>query len=204
MTGIDFRKKLNIKINQKNTIKSKIRDIKKEIKLAEKEKEEYEQAQLMIQEAALLTQKQLQYHVSELVTLAIQSVFDDPYEFEVEFVTKRNQTEVDLWFVKNGERFEPISASGGGVVDIASLALRVSLLLIRNPESRKILILDEPMRFVSEVYQRKASEMLKMLSSKLGIQIIMTTHIDALVDEADRVFEVTQKKGKSRIAIIGE
>ena len=157
-----------------------------------------ERAQVVIQEVAQLTQSQLKYHISELVTLALASVFEDPYEFEVDFVQKRNQIEADLWFVRDGERIKPKDASGGGPIDVAAFALRVSIWSLQKPRTRPILFLDEPFRFVSDNYRPKTCEMLTMVAQRLGLQIIMVTHSEELIDAADNVIVVTQKKGVSK------
>ena len=62
-----------------------------------------------------------------------------------------------------------------------------------------VIILDEPMRFVSENYQEKASQMLKEISQRLNIQFIIITHNQVLASYADRVFESRIKKGITKI-----
>ena len=92
-----------------------------------------------------------------------------------------------------------MDASGGGAVDVAAFALRVASWSMQHPRSRATIILDEPMRFLSTDLQPKASEMLKQLSEKLGLQFIIITHEEELADEADKVFEIRQRKGVSEV-----
>ena len=199
MSGTDYRACLINLQGQQKQIKQQIKETKTTLKKLKQEEIDTEQAGTIIQEVAKLTQEQLQYHISELVTLALASVFDNPYEFEVEFVIKRKQTEVNLWFVRNGKKTHPLSASGGGAVDVAALALRVSLWALKNPNSRNVMILDEPFKNLSRRYLPKAGEMIKMLSSKVGIQIIMVAHPIELVEAADNVITVTIDNGASQI-----
>ena len=109
--------------------------------------------------------------------------------------------ECDLYFVRNGEKSNPLDASGGGAVDVASFALRIASWSLSQPEISKTIILDEPMRFLSANYQEKASTMLKEVSQQLGIQFIIVTHETTLTSYADNVFEVGIKKGVSKVAI---
>jgi ABC-type lipoprotein export system ATPase subunit len=60
---------------------------------------------------------------------------------------------------------------------------------------RRIIILDEPFRHLSADLQPKASEMMKMLSDKLGIQFIMVSHEEGIIDCADNI--ITIKKGQT-------
>jgi len=170
------------------------------LKEAEKRLDNTQLAQTILQRVAQLTQKELEFHISETVTLALESIFSDPYTFQLDFVERRNKTEADIWFCRDDERIHPLTASGGGAVDVAAFALRIALWRLQSPKTRNTLILDEPFRFLSTDLLPKASELLKGLSDKLGLQIIMITHSEELTDAADKTFLVSQKKGVSIVA----
>lgn len=148
-----------------------------------------EKARAVVQTVANSLQKSLETRITNIVTMALSAVFDDPYEFKVEFVTRRNQTECDMLFVRNGNECEPIDSSGGGALDIASLALRMAVWSIKK--TRAIQVLDEPAKFLSRDLQDKASSMLSTLSEELGIQLILVSHIPEMISAADKVFDVT-------------
>lgn len=156
-------------------------------------------AQLVIQEVARKTQEELRFRIESIVTMALEAVFSDPYQFVIEFEVKRNQTEARCVFERDGERVDPMTATGGGAVDIAAFALRVTLWSLRRPRPRATLLLDEPFRFVSRDLQLRAGMMMRELSEKLGVQFIVVTHNKDLIDAADRVIEVSQRDGKSRV-----
>lgn len=160
---------------------------------------EHEQAREIIKEVGLKTQSQLQVYISDIATLALNAVFDDPYELKVEFVQRRNKTECDIYFVRDGNRIDPLGASGGGAVDIASFALRIASWSMTTPHTRNTIVLDEPLRFLSAGLQERASTMLKEISEKLGIQFILISHNETLASFADKTFEVKLKKGISQI-----
>lgn len=159
----------------------------------------HEQAREVIREVGLKTQQALSYHISEITSLALEAVFDNPYELKIDFVHRRNKTECDLYFERDGNLVSPIDASGGGAVDVAAFALRVACWSMETPRSRPVLVLDEPMRFLSTDMQERASQMIKEISEKLGIQFIIVTHEETLTQAADRVFVVTNRKGKSKV-----
>ena len=159
----------------------------------------HEQAREVIREVGLKTQQQLQYHISDITTMALDAVFPDPYEMVVEFVQRRNKTECDLYFERDGMRADPLTAAGGGPLDVAAFALRIASWSMRRPRSRATIILDEPLKYVSANLQEQASAMLKEVSKRLDIQFIIVTHEPVLTSYADRVFEVEMKRGKSKI-----
>lgn len=161
----------------------------------------HEKAREIIREVALQTQLKLSDSLSEIVSLALSSVFPDPYNFKVDFVQRRNKTECDLLLERNGEVVSPLSATGGGVVDVISFALRAVCWFFSVNRPRRLLILDEPFKHLSNSYMPAAGEMLQMISKKLGIQIIMVSHEPDLIDNADRVFSVVQKDGVSFVQV---
>lgn len=161
--------------------------------------EDMEKARIIIQNVALEIQQALEYRISHLVSLALASVFEEPYQFHMEFVTRRNQSECDMFFVKNGNQCEPMDSSGGGALDIAALALRMAIWSIKK--TRALQILDEPCRFLSRGMQIKASQMIKTLSEQMGIQVLMVSHIPEMIESADRVFKATQCDGTTKITV---
>lgn len=159
---------------------------------AKRQEENANLAKELVLQVANKTQLNVAERISGLVSLALAAVFDDPYSFKVDFVQRRGTTEADLLFVKSGNDLDPLSASGGGAIDIASFALRLAVWTLHR--SRPVFILDEPFRNLSLDLQGKAGLMLKELSRKLGIQIIMVSHNPEIVAGADRVFRIEQGK----------
>lgn len=157
-----------------------------------------EKARAVILLVSAEVQKNLEYQISSIVTMALAAVFDDPMEFKAKFVEKRNQTEVEMFFVQNGKEYDPMD-DGGGAKDIASLALRMAIWSIKK--TRALMILDEPSISLSRDMQSKASELLKMLSTELGIQMIIVSHIPEIMECADRVFMVEKINGVSKVTV---
>lgn len=137
-------------------------------------------AQEILQYLAQAVQQQAHKKISEVVSSCLAAVFDDPYEFKIVFERKRGRTEAQLKFLRRGLEVDPLTASGGGMVDVAAFALRVACLVLHRPRLSKIVVLDEPFKFVSSIYRENVRSMLEQLSSDMGIQIIMVSHIEEL------------------------
>lgn len=160
-----------------------------------------DRAQHIIHEVAKETQEELQYHISDIVSYALSSVFDDPYAFAVEFISRRNKIEADMFLVRDDEYLDPLSATGGGVVDLVSMALRLSMWTLARPSTRPVLILDEPMKWLKgKEYPVRGAEMIQQFSRKLGVQIIMNSHDPELVDCADKIITVNHNEEYSVIS----
>lgn len=199
MTIQQLRQSLERQQGQKIQIEQSIDQLKTDLTENKRSLRRHEQAREIIRTVGIETQRQLQFHISDITSLALDAVFDDPYELKVEFVERRNKTECDLKFVRGDMEIDPMTASGVGAVDVASFALRIASWSMMRPRTRPTIILDEPFRFLSENYQDKASQMLKELSEKLGLQFIIVTHEQTLSSYADRTFEVSIHKGVSKV-----
>ena len=195
----DLRRTLEQQKGKKEQIEMTISTLQGNLKSRKISLLHHQKAREVIRTVSIKTQQQLQYHISDITSMALESIFTNPYRLEVEFVERRNKTECDLYFVREGERVDPLSASGGGAVDVASFALRVASWSMMNPRGRNTIILDEPFRFLSADNQEKASVMLKELSHRMGIQFIIVTHEPILAAYADKIFEVKIAKGRSKV-----
>lgn len=151
-----------------------------------------EEAQVFLQKVAQATQEQLRVHIKDIVQLCLDSVWPGEVEFDLIYEVKRGKTEARLVFIIDGEEVDPLDADGGGLVDIASFALRIAVWTLGN--TRNTIVLDEPMKHLSDNLQPLAAEIIKELSEKLGLQIIMITHRKELTGIADKVFEVSRKR----------
>ena len=83
-------------------------------------------AQETLQHLAQAVQQQAHQKISEVVSFCLSAVFDDPYQFHIVFERKRGRTEAHLRFQRRGLDLDPLTASGGGAVDVAAFALRVA------------------------------------------------------------------------------
>lgn len=201
MTSKQLRTKLENERGKRQQVLDDLQENRKELKRTERHLRFAEQAKEVLRSVGLETQKQLQYHISDITSMALEAVFENPYKLELDFVQRRNKTECDIYFTRDGNRVNPLAASGGGAVDVASFALRIASWVLQYPKTRNTIILDEPMRFVSEDLKDKASQMIKEVSEKLGIQFIIVTHEPKLTAYADRVFEVSKRKAISKISV---
>lgn len=178
------------KLNSLNKRKDKVA---KELSVLITRQVALEEAQVFIQEIAKSTQEQLRYNIVDVVNLCLQTCFPNEYTFDVNFEIKRGRTEASLIFKKDGNELDPISASGGGVVDLCSFALRLSAWSLGHTDN--VIILDEPFRFLSKDLQPRAGEIMQKLSKQLGLQMICVTHANEIIENSDRLFEVSLDKG---------
>ena len=189
----EIEKSINIGYSKYRQAKDAIVEYTDKLEIIAEKKIVTEKARAFFQVHAENTQREISDTLSVIITSALRSVFPDDYECIIEFGTKRNQTEAKIIFKKGEEIIEdPINAVGGGVIDIASFAARVSFIFLSG--ARKVLIADEPFKAVSADLRDKIPDMLKLLSDKLDMQFIIVSHLPELINGADKVVSI--KEGK--------
>jgi len=132
----------------------------------------------------------------QIVTYALKFIYSDDYGFELCSDKRGNLQEIDFNIqtpdVKNPG--DPLDTSGGGVLDIISVALRIALLELSKPKINGFLVLDESFKHLSAVYLPKACEFLKVISKKINRQIIMVTHQSIFTEIANNIIEIKKEK----------
>lgn len=176
-----YRKDVNQKIAERTSIQRQLKEESKEYATVISLLEDLAEAQSIAQLVAQAIQQKAHQQIAGVVSKCLSLVFDEPYNFKIKFEQKRGRTEAQLLFERSGLEIDPMTASGGGVVDVASFALRLSCLLLSKPKLSKVLVLDEPFKFVSEEYRENVRLMLEQLSKEMKLQIIFVTHIPELV-----------------------
>lgn len=204
-----LRHKLERRKGQRNQLQKVIDRLETQIRTNKRNFIRHEKALQIVKHVGLKTQKQLEYHLAEQVSLAMDAVFDDPYRLKVDFLEKRGKTEVELLFTRRGMEFPPIGSAGGGAIDVASVALRVAYWSMRrDKKARPLLLLDEPFsQLKGEDANRRALSIIQELSHKLKLQIIMVSDErvprEDIMNNADKVFQVVQgKDGISQINVL--
>jgi len=186
-----------------NTLKTKRDDVsktKRKIDEALKSLEVLRESQAVVQAASKVTQEHLEIQLSGAVSALLHGVMDDPYNFKVEFVPKRNSMECNLLFERSDGKeirtLDPLDGCGHGAADLASIGLKTSFAMLKE-NCRRTIIIDEPFRALSKDRHPLAAKVIKEISKELGIQFIIVTHGVDLSYEADKIFTVEKIGNKS-------
>jgi DNA repair exonuclease SbcCD ATPase subunit len=202
-TLANIRDKINQAVGARNQIKNDLLSLNEDYKYNQKMYHAAEKAQVFLQKVALETQEQIKFHLSDLVSTALKSIFgNNAYKFEIDFQAKGQKsarTECNFYFAKDESKFDPMASTGGGPVDVASFGLRVAIWAISQPRTRNIIILDEPFKFLSEDLIPLAGEIISEISHKLGVQFIFVTHKNELTKSANSIFKVIKKRNISQV-----
>lgn len=140
--------------------------------------------------------------IEAAVGAAIKAVFGPRHSFRLDVRTVRGQVAMEPQIgYRRGAAVEWVGMDsvGGGVADVVSFALRVSILARYRPGLRRVLVADEPFKHVSETYLPRVAVMLRELSRSAGVQLIIVSHEPEIAAAADRVYDVSMgPNGRSR------
>ena len=198
-----LRNKLENRKGERDKLQVEIDNLEHTIKINKRNLSQHERALEIVKQVGLSTQKQLEYHLSEQVSLAMEAVFDDPYQLKLNFQEKRGKTEVEILFTRRDMEFPPLGSAGGGTIDVACLALQIAYWSMRQDKKvRPLLLLDEPFSQLKGVEaNRRALAIIQEISHKLGLQIIMISDErvprEDILTNADKVFQINQTNGVS-------
>jgi hypothetical protein len=176
-----YRRVVDELLGEKRRVESAIIVESREAKGIERKIVDVQESQQIVQSIAQAIQNRVHRQVSSVVTSCLNAVFEEPYEFRIRFDMKRGKTDAQMVFERDGVVLEdPLNEVGGGVIDVASLALRVSNILLSRPTVRRLLVLDEPFRSIRGKGNRDRTRvMLQRLVDDLGMQVILNTDIEA-------------------------
>jgi len=174
--------KVDCLVTEKGMADSKWEQGCKDLEASKDTLNDHEEAQAIAQNIAREMQQQVHTRISVIVTRCLAAVFkDNPYEFAIDFDCKRGKTEARLLFLRDGMILDdPVEEVGGGVIDVAALALRLSCILLSRPRRRRLLVLDEPLKNVRGKQNRKnVRALLEALAEEMGLQIVLNVDGDS-------------------------
>lgn len=149
----------------------------------------------VLQASADLVREDLKRKIEDLVTKGIRAVFgrhDMSFEFEI---SSANSLDAKPVLVTGfGDKVYKTSIVGnhaGGVADVVAFILRVVVLAMARPRMHPVVVLDESFRHVSPNRLRAVAGLVKELSDSAGVQFVIVTHKEELLDAADVIYRAS-------------
>jgi hypothetical protein len=147
-----------------------------------------------------ITQEEIVTYIENVVTTALQYVYGDEYSFKIDYLFKRGQSEVEMYPIKNGLRYEPKFSCGVGVLDVCAFALRCACWSLIEPQPASVMVMDEPFKNLHGIEENeKIGLMIKEISMMLKLQIILISGESPIIKYANKSFIVKIKEGVSYI-----
>lgn len=167
---------------RRDMVETRVKEAKQRLEAARAAQIDIDAVQRTIQYVAARVQTSFGNYVGAIVTKALHHVFPERRQdnFVVRFRENRGKTECQLLLVTaKGEEAHPFYCSGGGVWDTLSFALRCAMLVLEQPAPSRVLVLDEPFKFLhGSESRRRALRMMYNTFKALGIQAVVVHQSD--------------------------
>lgn len=138
--------------------------------------------------------------IEKAATDALSSIYGSDYSVKLDASQKANRSNLDVLVSRrtpDGLVERGIEGVGGGVADTVSLPLR--LMVLARSDTDKVAVLDECWKHLDVNRIGNVGKLLKNISKGLNMQIIFATHHHGLEKYADKVFEVSEADGISKV-----
>lgn len=205
----------NLLTTQRNTLQQKLDEVTNLILLREK-------AILLLTKTAEVARGALINHIDETVTAPLQGIWGDDRYFRIKQYIHNSKTQeagadFKVWkptgegSYGQGEgqgKFVPVhpySASGGGLGDVVSAVLQMTLLEISKPRPGGPMCLDEPSKCLDNVKdsgeeddniemlaqkQEALAEFIRAYAESSGRQVLLSSHNATLISKAHKRINV--------------
>jgi len=193
MTIIELQRKTDQIDGFIQAFRTRETDLKKETGSIKEEIELLTKASTVLKHLLDLMVKDEIEKMAGLITYGLKTIFDDQNLTFLPVITKKNEKmHIDLRTKRDEIEGFCLDSFGGSVAVIESFLLRVLCMLKLN--MARLMLLDETFAPVSKEYISNTSKMVSELSKKLGMDVLLVTHQDGFMDNADHIYKAVESK----------
>jgi DNA repair ATPase RecN len=188
----------NRKAGEASAVLKSLKTVEHEIKELDKRSERLEKIAIVLSSYADERQEAIQGQIEGVVTQGLRTIFGEPMDFKIVNKMVGKRPEIDFLIVTGELETAILEARGGGVAAVAGFLLQAVLVLLL-PNTTPLLFLDEVFSQVSEEYRPPLSAFIKELTERTELQVVLVTHSDEFVTDADRVYRFSQHSGVTKV-----
>jgi len=160
-----------------------------------------EQACRLLAQSSASVRESARRDVEDFVNSALRFIFGPEPTFKIGFA-RRDPKIVCEFSIVSSSGAVPLEgilqeSQGAGIVDVISLALRIAFLEGHQPRLPGPLLLDEPVKHLSDQYALGLSRFLKTVADTFDRQIVMATHDQHLTAAADMLYVFERREGET-------
>ena len=181
----------------KDSLEEKQEKIQKDINNINKETDTLLELKDFLMSVSANYRDQLCNLFTSLVTEALTSIFEKDIRFNIKLYSYRNEPAIDVSVIENNLEVDPQKSCGGGLNDIISFVIKIIFIYLKK--SSRIIILDEPLKFLSRDYIEQSSNFIHEISKRMNIQIILVSHKPDLEISCDKLITIEKNENRSII-----
>lgn len=191
----EVRAKANKALGLRDALDQQIAENERKIKALENEEQLLELVANLIRQLIDIEVTDGVKAVEKLQSEGLAEIFyDQELSVRAEVEESRGRVSVTLLTQrkqKDGTIVEGVvdQSFGGSILTMQSIMMRITVIFRRN--MRPVLFLDETLGAVADRYVDRAGKFLSTLAKRLGLDILLISHDEALVNAADHAYYVT-------------
>lgn len=193
-------------IGEKNSIENNIKRLKEELSELDENSKDLILVDTLLKETADFSRIQTSKEIERIVSACLNLVFNNNMKFKIELSQSRGKNSAEFYLIEKDEnkeyKYKIEDTRGGGVIDILSLALRISFLLNSSLDTNDLIILDEPAKHVSDDYIFNIADFIKKISEEFNKQIIIISHNEHLSSIGNISYRIHKENFNSVIDIL--
>ncbi len=200
MTIQEFREDLRKRKTENEILKKQVSEIEEEMSQNVRKYGCVKDALKIIEGIALERRNKLKDGICNVVTETIKTLYGDEYRFDMSYEEKNNRSSLEMSVIREYEGNEvkrQMEGFGGGVADSVSVPLK--MMVLKGSETGDILILDEAFKHADSDVVERVGEFLKEISNRLGIQVILITHHESILQYAEKGFHLVNNTGEVKV-----
>lgn len=160
----------------------------------------YENVKTFLMEFSKDTRAIIKDKLESLANSALKCVF---IEKDVCFRIIPNPTkrimQYDLYVTTDGVLTPLEDAKGGGILDVITIALRISFVKMFSALLRQTIIFDEPFKNMDSTHLPLAVDWMKEIANEFDMQFIVVTHIEDMISKSNKVIKFVNHNGVTKI-----
>ena len=192
------RNELITKCVELEAVEAELRITRASIMELKEQKEAWKEAQTLIQSIVSVVQNRVYKRLCTVATKCLQVLFGKNYRLSIKFEQKRGKTEARMCIMQGDMELDPMEASGGGLTEIASFAIRLAVLELKrkNKQQPQLIVLDEPFCFLAENKIPTMMKLIHQLAVTMNFQFVIVSHLGGVkqMENAD-VIDLSKQKG---------
>lgn len=201
---IELRKaELTRKLNENDLIDRQASEAEDGMLKAAEQMELSTEALEFLEEVANSRRGSMKGRIESVLTEALQLVYGPTRSVEMTYAVKNNRSHLNFELVKQtkaGEVRRVLDGKGAGlgVSDTVSVPLRL-LVLMGSRSSERVCVLDECYKHVDKERVLLVVQFLKVLTERLGMQVLLLSHHEDLRDKVDASWRVSEGAEASKV-----
>ena len=195
----DSHDRLTRVVSHRDTLVSELDELQEDINRCKSLSMSYDKVQKFFQHLGSEEQTKLQKWIEIIVSYGLNTVFGQEFKFQITGPEIKG-SEVTIGFEvidSSGNPRDPYTELGGGLADVLSFLLQFVIVHLLGDRIGQFVFLDEPCKHLSSEYREQFAALIKELTIRTSMQMLIITHEPLYASSADKIYQFSKPERKT-------